>query len=601
MARPLRVLLVVDQNADIVAPLLSELQRGDYEVTCERVDTPALMRIALERPSWDVILCDYNLEHFSASAALALLKDTGFDIPFLVLSAAEQPQEMRAALSLGAHDLIRYQNLARLVPAIEREVNATRVRAARALTEAALREAEANYQKLVEQIPVGIHVMALDADSSTLSISPQLERMLGFSQAEWVADPQFWVRQIHPADQMQVLAELAHVYTPGAKPFIAEYRMLGRDGQMVWIHDETILVRDAAGQPKYLQSVKLDITERKRLEAEAQAIEQRLSDWVKELEQTHRENSLLSEMSSQLQSCLTLEETYPVVADFAQLLFPAESGALYLARASAPEQMEMVIHWGKLPPEEAEFVRDDCLALRRGRLHVAEALFSGPVCAHVPDSTALSTLCGPLLAQGEMLGVLHLRLRRNTGPLHAGDMPRQKLSEAKQRLATTVAERLALALVTLKRQADLRARTESAGGTAPLANGNEPETGEDATPATPEVSQLVVGPLVLNCNTYELAAGERVVLPTPVEFELLQFLMRNAGRVFTPEQLLQEVWKYPPGTGSQEVVRAHVRNLRAKIEPNPRKPIYLRTVGRFGYTISAEEPAVEPQSPTPEA
>ena len=81
----------------------------------------------------------------------------------------------------------------------------------------------------------------------------------------------------------------------------------------------------------------------------------------------------------------------------------------------------------------------------------------------------------------------------------------------------------------------------------------------------------------------------RIIRPTPVEYELLNFLMSHAGNVFTAEQLLQEVWHYPPGTGSHESVRAHIKNIRSKIEPNPRRPVYLKTIGRFGYTIPAEE------------
>ena len=76
------------------------------------------------------------------------------------------------------------------------------------------------------------------------------------------------------------------------------------------------------------------------------------------------------------------------------------------------------------------------------------------------------------------------------------------------------------------------------------------------------------------------------MLLTPVEFELLYFLMGHAGEVFSSEQLLCEVWKYPPGTGTPEVVRMHIMNLRGKIEPNPRNPVSLQTIGRFGYTIA---------------
>jgi DNA-binding response OmpR family regulator len=101
--------------------------------------------------------------------------------------------------------------------------------------------------------------------------------------------------------------------------------------------------------------------------------------------------------------------------------------------------------------------------------------------------------------------------------------------------------------------------------------------------------RLMVGPLSLNCHTFELTVGDKTVLLTPVEFELLYFLMSHAGKIFSAEQLLRQVWQYPPGTGSPELVRAHIRNLRIKIEPDPKSPVYLKTVGRFGYAIRAEE------------
>jgi DNA-binding response OmpR family regulator len=162
----------------------------------------------------------------------------------------------------------------------------------------------------------------------------------------------------------------------------------------------------------------------------------------------------------------------------------------------------------------------------------------------------------------------------------------------KQRLAMTVAERLALAMANLKLHAELRARADTA---EVAANGDE--AGQAASPDSSEAVPvyLTVGPLALNTDTFELSVGERIVMPTPTEFQLLQFLMTNPGKVYTAEQLLQEVWKYPPGTGSHEVVRAHIRNLRTKMEPNPRRPIYLRTVGRFGYTITGDDVTPEPR------
>ncbi len=112
-------------------------------------------------------------------------------------------------------------------------------------------------------------------------------------------------------------------------------------------------------------------------------------------------------------------------------------------------------------------------------------------------------------------------------------------------------------------------------------------------------AQLRVGLLSLDCRTFELTVSRKTVLLTPVEFELLFFLMSHAGQVLSAEQLLREVWKYPPGTGSPELVRAHIKNLRNKLEPNPKEPVFLRTVGRFGYTIREDKPLAGEPAPRP--
>ncbi|MCG2767155.1 MAG: response regulator transcription factor [Chloroflexota bacterium] len=104
----------------------------------------------------------------------------------------------------------------------------------------------------------------------------------------------------------------------------------------------------------------------------------------------------------------------------------------------------------------------------------------------------------------------------------------------------------------------------------------------------PFAERIEVGPLVLDCRTYELATPECQVLLTPVEYELTKHLMSSPGRVFSAEQLLQHVWDYPPGTGMPDLVRVHIKNIREKIEPNPREPRYLKNILRRGYTISPD-------------
>lgn len=97
--------------------------------------------------------------------------------------------------------------------------------------------------------------------------------------------------------------------------------------------------------------------------------------------------------------------------------------------------------------------------------------------------------------------------------------------------------------------------------------------------------EIRLGGMVLNCNSFELRTPERSVVLTPVEYDLLLFLMRHPEQVFSARHLLQEVWGYPPGMGTTDLVRVHVKNLRDKIEPDPQRPRYLRNIPRRGYAI----------------
>ena len=103
-----------------------------------------------------------------------------------------------------------------------------------------------------------------------------------------------------------------------------------------------------------------------------------------------------------------------------------------------------------------------------------------------------------------------------------------------------------------------------------------------------EVDRIDVGSVTLDCRTFKVTTPNGTALLTNVQFDLLYHLMSNDGKIFTSQQLLQDVWDYPRDTGSPELVRAHVKNLREKIEPIPSKPIYIRTIKGHGYTFSVE-------------
>ena len=121
MSKPLRILVVEDSENDTLL-LLHELRRGDYDPTFERVDTPAAMGAALERQSWDVVVADFSMPHFNALAALELLKKRELDLPFIIVSGTIGEELAVAAMKNGAKDYIMKGNLARLLPAVDREL-----------------------------------------------------------------------------------------------------------------------------------------------------------------------------------------------------------------------------------------------------------------------------------------------------------------------------------------------------------------------------------------------------------------------------------------------------------------------------------------------
>lgn len=129
----------------------------------------------------------------------------------------------------------------------------------------ALEEAELRYRTLVERMPAVTYTNPLDETDNSLYISPGVEDMLGYSVEEGEEDPELWDRLLHPEDRERVLAEEARTSATG-DPFRMEYRMISRGGRTVWVRDESVLVRDDEGRPRFWQGIMLDITGRKNAE-----------------------------------------------------------------------------------------------------------------------------------------------------------------------------------------------------------------------------------------------------------------------------------------------------------------------------------------------
>jgi PAS domain S-box-containing protein len=119
------------------------------------------------------------------------------------------------------------------------------------------------YRSLVERLPVVTFMASLDERMQELYVSPQIETLLGFTQEEWLDNPILWFRQLHPEDRERWVTEFSRTCATGAN-FKAEYRLLARDGHIVWVQGECQVIRDDDGRPMFLQGIAFDITHLKK-------------------------------------------------------------------------------------------------------------------------------------------------------------------------------------------------------------------------------------------------------------------------------------------------------------------------------------------------
>jgi PAS domain S-box-containing protein len=311
----------------------------------------------------------------------------------------------------------------------------------RAVTERALRASEERYRELVENANDLIYTH--DLEGNITSLNRAAERITGYARAE--ALKMNFLDFVAPED-LENTRQVIERQISWEMPSNFEINIIAKDGHRValWISKRTIYHE---GKPIAIQGIARDVSEHKRTEGALQQAKEKLEAWVNELEQRTREMSLLNEMGDMLRACLTTEEAYNVIVRIAQQIFPVQVGALYVITSSR-NLVESATVWGNAGLAERVFSPDECWALRRGRIHWVENAQSGLICKHIHHSTPEGYLCVPMMAQSEALGVLHL-----TQP------DGQKLTEAKQRLAITMAEHIAMALSNLRLHETLRSQS----------------------------------------------------------------------------------------------------------------------------------------------
>lgn len=257
--KSLKILLIEDSEND--AHLLArEIRRLGYEAQIQRVETAEALQSKLKNGSWDVILCDYSLPHFDAPHALEIVRESGLDLPFIIISGTIGEESAVSALKAGAHDFIIKGKYARLGPALEREIREAQVRRERSKAEEQLRESE---HLLSEAQRIGrIGSWTLDIASETIQPSDEWYRLFNVSRETFEHNTKAYLDLIYGEDRPTVSEWLDEIRAGRHIPDI-EYRIFGANGELRYIQCKGILVFDEGGLPKRFVGTAQDITERK--------------------------------------------------------------------------------------------------------------------------------------------------------------------------------------------------------------------------------------------------------------------------------------------------------------------------------------------------
>src|SRR5439155_12820267 len=262
MTEPLRILLAEDSEAD--AELIQrELKRGGLAFQSRRVHSEADFRRELDEFQPHLVISDFSMPQFSGRKALAIARESRGDIPFIFISGTIGENVAVDMMKAGADDYVMKNNLARLLPALERELREAEVRRGRSLAEERLHESEAALHRA--HLMARIAHVVTGADGSFERWSDTLPQLIGVEPAQMPRSTREWLDLLHPEDRARFRSTAIEAGRKGARAEV-EYRLKRADG--AWNHVRQVIEplqsqAGAEGRKRWFSTLQ-DVTEQKQ-------------------------------------------------------------------------------------------------------------------------------------------------------------------------------------------------------------------------------------------------------------------------------------------------------------------------------------------------
>jgi PAS domain S-box-containing protein/putative nucleotidyltransferase with HDIG domain len=395
--KTLRVLTVEDLEDDAFL-MVRELERGGYTVDHQRVETPQAMAQALDSSPWDVVLSDHSMPKFDAPQALDLIKSRNLDLPFLIVSGSIGEDQAVAVMKAGANDYLQKDNLARLLPAVERELREAEIRKARIAAEEALRSSEALYRTLVQTSPDAIVVA--DPDTRIRMSNPKAQQLLGLDAPEGLPGERL-LNFVHKSQVRPIIRFFKDIRLTGQSGSM-EINLPSSNGDEVMVELTGSPLPDPAGKDGAMLLVMRDISARKKSELQIRRQLERLA--------------ALRTVDAAINASLDLRVTLMVILDELMAQLNVDAADIYLLNPKSPT-LRFAAGRGFRTINQ----KDAFLPLNRGyagRAALEQRMMIGAKPIEQEDDPArretlraegfITCIAAPLIAKGQVKGVLEV-------------------------------------------------------------------------------------------------------------------------------------------------------------------------------------------------